>query len=93
MLEPGAPLVVERDLPDGSLQLARTALAVGDQLTAAIALRAGRHGAVRLLDERAHVEGHRGEVEGRLDQCVVEIEDAQRHAETVPQACYHEPSS
>ncbi len=61
-----------------------------DQLADAVALLPGRQGPVRLLDERAHVDRHGGEVEGRLDEGVIEIEDAQRHAETVSQACYHE---
>jgi len=45
------------------------------------------------LDELAHVHGHRGEVEGGLDERVIEIENAQSHAETVSQACYHGLSS
>jgi len=64
-----------------------------DQLTDPVTLLPGRQGSVRLLEERAHVHGHRGEVEGGLDEGVIEIEDAQSHAETVSQACYHELSS
>jgi hypothetical protein len=37
-----------------------------------------------VLDERAHLEGHRCQVKRRVDQGVIEVEDAQTHAVTVP---------
>ena len=89
----GTALVVERDVPDGSFEGRRVLLAVRDQLADAVALPPGRHGPIRPLDELAHVDGHGCEVEGRLDEGVIEIEDAQSHAETVSQACYHGLSS
>ena len=83
----GPSLVVERDLPDGGLQRRRVHLTVRDQLADAVAVLPRRQGPILTLDELPHVEGHGREIEGRLDEGVVEIEHAQSHAETVPQAC------
>jgi hypothetical protein len=83
----GPPLVVECDLPDGRRQRRYILLAVRDQLAHAVAVLPRRQGPALVLDELAHIEGHRGEIEGCLDEGVIEIENAQSHAETVPQAC------
>ena len=85
--------MVEGDLPDGGLERGSLRFAVGDQLAHPVTLVAGRQGAVGALDERPHVEGHGGEIERGLDEGVIEVEHAQRHAETVPQACYDGLSS
>src|SRR5437867_1768621 len=81
------PLVIERHVPDGGLQRRGLRPAVRDQLAHAVALVTARQGAAGSLDERPHVDRHCGEIEGRLDEGVIEIEHAQSHAETVPQAC------
>jgi hypothetical protein len=58
--------------------------AVADQLADAVALGASGERSAVLLDQRAHLERHRGQVQRRVDQRVVEVEDAHTHAVTVP---------
>ncbi len=83
-------LVVERNRPDGGLELRRPALRPRDQLEDPVPLRPHGQRAPRALDEPSHVGGHRDQVEGRADQGVVQVEHAQTHALTVPQPCYDE---
>ena len=77
------PLVLERDRPDGALEVGRLALRPGDQLEDPVPLRPVGQRAALALDEPPHVGGHRGQVERCTDQGVIQVEYAQTHALTV----------
>jgi hypothetical protein len=83
-----APLVVERHLPQRLLHVRRVGLAPADQLAHAVAIRPARQQSAMALQQRAHVQRHRRQVQRRLDERVIEVEDAQTHALTVPWTCY-----
>jgi hypothetical protein len=57
---------------------------VTDELADAVTLGPRRERPAVLLDESAHLQGHRTQVERRVDQRVIEVEDTQTHAVTVP---------
>jgi hypothetical protein len=80
----GAPLVVQGDLPHRRRHRRRLGGAVTDQLADAIAFGPCRQRSAVVLDERPHLQRHRRQVERRVDQRVIEVEDAQTHAVTVP---------
>ena len=82
-LYPLARRVLERDRPDGALEVGRLALRPGDQLEDPVPLRPVGQRAALALDEPPHVGGHRGQVERCTDQGVIQVEYAQTHALTV----------
>jgi len=72
-------LVREGDRPDSRLERRRRALTVGDQLPHAVALGPLGQRSELAFDERPHVDRHRGEVERRRDERVIEVEDTEPH--------------
>src|SRR5438876_191007 len=74
-----SPLVIERDRPQRVEERGRVTAAVRDELVHAIAIGARGQGAARHLESGPHVERHRGQIERRTDQRVIQIEHAQTH--------------